>query len=627
MIYWGTCQLAWAQGQQIIFSATGDVPYGSGEVAPFQQQMTNHNKYSPSAFLVHVGDIISGSESCDESKYSNVANIMKSLAVPAYIAPGDNETIDCSSPSSGYNLFLKYFKNYEQNFCSAPFTEHQSARPENWAFTMDGVLFMGINPVYGGSSAKQQAADWVKQQLEAKVSQVRAAVIFSHYAPNSSATFSTPFRQAAAAFAKPVLFLHGHGHSWSTSYPFPEKNIFRVQVNKGGSEDPVQVTVTTDMTSPATAFIFKRNPWSNKNIVNMPPCANAGPDQDISGAAVAAFQGQATDDGDPSNSLTANWSKVSGPGTVSFGNPNTPTTTASFSANGSYILHLTADDGQLQKSDEVIINVNSSGGTGPMISSFTPTSGAVGTMVMITGSYFSDATGVTFNGIPPSGTTSFTVNSSTQIVATVPAGAATGKIIITTPTSAGISASDFVVTGSNLNTFIFNPTDDAYVQSLNATSNFGALIDLSTGTNSATDVSNIYIKFNVADVTGTLQSAKLRLHVTAGSTAGDSVFAVSNDYQDASAPWTETGLVWSNAPAITGDALSSPAAASAGQVVELDVTAAFIGNGIYSFAIKSSLSNSAIFSSKEGVAKPELVIQTTPTPLTIASFTPVSGTV
>jgi hypothetical protein len=623
LIFWGTGQLVWAQGQQIIFSATGDVPYGSGEVSDFQQQMINHNKYSPSVFLVHVGDIISGSESCDESKYSSLANIMKTLAVPAYITPGDNETVDCSNPASGYNLFMKYFKNYEQNFCGAPFAERQSARPENWAFTMNGVLFMGINLVYGGSSAQQDAAAWVTQQLQGKGSQVRAAAIFSHYAPNSSSTFSTPFRSAAAAFAKPVLFLHGHGHSWSTSYPFPEKNIFRVQVNKGGSEDPVQVTVTTDMTSPATAFILKRNPWSAKTIVNMPPCANAGPDQSIAGATVATLKGQATDDGDPSGTLTSTWSKVSGPGAVSFGNPNTPTTTASFSSNGSYILRLTANDGQLQKSDDVLISVNSSGGTAPTIASFTPTSGAAGTMVMISGSNFTGATGVAFNGSPAA---SFTVNSSTQIVATVPADATTGKIMITTSTSAGISANDFVVTGSNLNTFTFNPIDDAYVQSISPTSNFGTLDELRTETNSASDVAVIYLKFNATGVRGTLQNAKLRLRVTDGSTQGGAVFLVSNDYQDASGPWTETGLVWSNAPLITSTALSSLASVSSGQTVELNVTSAFTGNGIYSFALKSSSSNLAKYSSKEGTIKPELVIQTLPTPPKIASFTPASGT-
>lgn len=266
---------SWAQGQQMVFSVTGDIPYGSSEVSKMKQQMADHNKYSPALFYVHVGDILSGGAACNESVYSTVAGVMKALSVPAYIVPGDNETVDCKSASSGMNFFLKYFDKFEQNFCGSPNTGRQSGRSENWAFTKNGVLFVGVNLVYGGSTAQKQAADWAKQQLQTYGSQVRAAVFFSHYSPGSSSTFSSPFRAAAAAFGKPVLFLHGHGHSWSTSYPFPEKNIFRVQVNKGGSEDPVEVTVTMNTSSPANAFLLKRKPWTSKTLANMPPC-NAG---------------------------------------------------------------------------------------------------------------------------------------------------------------------------------------------------------------------------------------------------------------------------------------------------------------------------------------------------------------
>jgi len=356
-------QPAWTQGQPVIFSATGDVPYGSSEVSVFQQQMLNHNKYSPSAFLVHVGDILSGGSACNESVYSTVSGIMKTLAVPAYIALGDNESVDCSSPAQGFGYFMKYFNNFEQNFCAAHYTERQSVRSENWAFVNNGVLFIGVNLAYGGSGAQQQAADWVKQQFEAKVSEVRAAAVFAHYSPGNFSVFSTPFRQAAAAFAKPVLFLHGHGHSWSTSYPFPEKNILRVQVDNGGAEDPVEVTVTLDNSSPANAFVFKRSPWAAKNIVNIPPCVIAGADQTIDLTATASLQGRATDDGDPSGSLTTTWSVATGPGTATFGNPNALTTTASFSAPGAYVLRLTADDAQLQNSDEVTITVQAVGPT------------------------------------------------------------------------------------------------------------------------------------------------------------------------------------------------------------------------------------------------------------------------
>jgi len=66
----------------------------------------------------------------------------------------------------------------------------------------------------------------------------------------------------------------------------------------------------------------------------------------------------------------------------------------------------------------------------PVISSFAPTSGPVGTQVTIAGAGFTGATKVTFGGVKA---TAFTVNSATQVTATVPVGAKTGKIAVTTP--------------------------------------------------------------------------------------------------------------------------------------------------------------------------------------------------
>ena len=66
----------------------------------------------------------------------------------------------------------------------------------------------------------------------------------------------------------------------------------------------------------------------------------------------------------------------------------------------------------------------------PLISSFTPASGTVGTKVTITGSGFIGATKITFGGVKA---ISYTVNSGTQITAAVPTGAKTGNIAVTTP--------------------------------------------------------------------------------------------------------------------------------------------------------------------------------------------------
>ena len=52
-----------------------------------------------------------------------------------------------------------------------------------------------------------------------------------------------------------------------------------------------------------------------------------------------------SDDGLPGGAGTVVWSKVSGPGGVTFGDPSQLTTTAIFDAAGTYVLRLTASDG------------------------------------------------------------------------------------------------------------------------------------------------------------------------------------------------------------------------------------------------------------------------------------------
>jgi hypothetical protein len=98
---------------------------------------------------------------------------------------------------------------------------------------------------------------------------------------------------------------------------------------------------------------------------NQPPTVNAGPDQTITLPASANLSGSASDDGLPSGVLVTTWSQVSGPGAVTFGNSAGLSTTAGFSATGSYVLRLTASDGALSSSDDIAITVNAAVSSSP----------------------------------------------------------------------------------------------------------------------------------------------------------------------------------------------------------------------------------------------------------------------
>jgi len=75
------------------------------------------------------------------------------------------------------------------------------------------------------------------------------------------------------------------------------------------------------------------------------------------------LDGSVTDDDQPNppGATTTRWSKLSGPGTVTFADPSAIDTTVSFSVAGTYTLHLLAFDGLRAAADDLTIAVEQAG--------------------------------------------------------------------------------------------------------------------------------------------------------------------------------------------------------------------------------------------------------------------------
>lgn len=135
--------------------------------------------------------------------------------------------------------------------------------------------------------------------------------------------------------------------------------------------------------------------------INQAPTVNAGADQSftmpLSGSGSITLNGFVSDDGLPAGSMvTKTWSKVSGPGSVTFANPNSAITTASISAAGSYLLRLTASDGSLSSLDELIVVANPNacaGNQNPTANAGPDKTGTVGVALSFSGSLSSDPNG------------------------------------------------------------------------------------------------------------------------------------------------------------------------------------------------------------------------------------------
>jgi len=145
---------------------------------------------------------------------------------------------------------------------------------------------------------------------------------------------------------------------------------------------------------------------------------------------------------------------------------------------------------------------------------------------------------------------------------------------------------------------------DARVSFASPTSNYGK--DTALRVRGGTAPYETFLAFDLTPLAGkSVVSAKLWLFVTDPSRSGGSVYAVAGG-------WTETGITWATAPAITGTPLATAGAVTDGTWVSYDVTPAVPSTGTVYFGLTSTETDSAYFSSREGSEPPRLVIQTGP---------------
>jgi hypothetical protein len=152
----------------------------------------------------------------------------------------------------------------------------------------------------------------------------------------TSVTWQSVSGPAAVSFSNP--------NASSTQAQFSTSGTYVIRLVASDGELQANDTLTIQVANPAS---------------NQVPIVSAGPDFSAAVGVAVQLNGSASDDGlpNPPALLTTTWSKVSGPGSVSFGNASDIRSSASFSQTGSYVLRLTASDSSLQATDNVAVTV------------------------------------------------------------------------------------------------------------------------------------------------------------------------------------------------------------------------------------------------------------------------------
>lgn len=179
-------------------------------------------------------------------------------------------------------------------------------------------------------------------------------------APNLTPTVATPaFSPAGGSYATPTNITitcatDGAAIYYTTNGSTP--TTLDNYIYNGGS-----VYLASVVTLKAKAF---KSGYNDSAVASATYTINSGPSvsagaQQVLATTSTTLTGFVSDDGLMGGGTRfTNWSKVTGPGTVTFGNANLTNSTASFSADGIYVLQLRASDGQYTNASQVTIAVN-----------------------------------------------------------------------------------------------------------------------------------------------------------------------------------------------------------------------------------------------------------------------------
>jgi len=299
------------------FALIGDTPYGTATEPQFDRVIDAINAAPRVRFVLHTGDIKSGSERCDDSLFQQRFDQYQRFTKPFVYTPGDNEWTDCHRTNNGNYLPTERLAKVRSLFFAKPgVTTGRPARvttqasvpgyqgfPENTLWTFGGAT-MGTIHIVGSNNglepwnqldpsdsyetprpdriAEVQAREaaalaWIDTIFDQAVLDRAPGVLIAMQAnPNFELPSGDRQRQGfnavlakitarAISYGKPVVIAHGDSHYFRVDKPLTAatpangvqmlENVTRVE--NFGSQVVHWVEVTVDPRDP-NVFRFEQ---------------------------------------------------------------------------------------------------------------------------------------------------------------------------------------------------------------------------------------------------------------------------------------------------------------------------------------------------------------------------------
>jgi hypothetical protein len=248
------------------FALLGDTPYK--DVAKFENVLSSINADRKIKFVLHAGDIKTGSSLCSDDLFADRLERFNRFAAPFILAPGDNDWTDCHRVAAGQYQPLERLAKLREIFYPVPGetlgmkpmqVETQATDPayadfaEHMRWTRQHVTFAtlhvvgsqnALDPFDPKSTAVRTQADddevarrigatiaWIRDTFaQAKSEEARGVLFLFQANPNFEAAPGSADRKGfdevlaalqeeALAFGKPVVLAHGDSHYMRVDKP------------------------------------------------------------------------------------------------------------------------------------------------------------------------------------------------------------------------------------------------------------------------------------------------------------------------------------------------------------------------------------------------------------------------
>lgn len=278
------------------FIALGDMPYQRADHKRFKELIATVNDWNPD-FSIHIGDLKGGGSPCG-TEIDRARPYFDLFENPLVYTPGDNDWTDCHRRSAGAFDPLERLAYLRELFFPGPESLGKTPMPlirqsdttaygkmvENARWETGGVVFATVHLVgrdnnLGRDPAEFRARDeanvaWIDAAFSRAIESDARGIVLAYHADmfgffagkRGFVNVLAAIEAGAAAFARPVLLIHGDSHVYRLDKPLRGAksdiridNVTRLQVF--GSEDMRAVQITLDPKNPA---LFAIKPLPSK---------------------------------------------------------------------------------------------------------------------------------------------------------------------------------------------------------------------------------------------------------------------------------------------------------------------------------------------------------------------------